>query len=38
MKIITSRNIGAIRRFFCMPFPCRWNAWVRDITARWERN
>jgi len=37
MKIITSENIGKIRRFFLMPFSCKWNSWIRNITARWEK-
>lgn len=28
--------IGDLRRALFMPFPCRWNAWVRDVTARFE--
>ena len=32
--MITINNIGEIRRFLFMPFSCKWNAWVRDITAR----
>ncbi len=27
------RHIGGVRRFFLMPFACKWNAWVRDATA-----
>lgn len=26
-----------LRKLLLMPWPCRWNAWVRDFTARWER-
>lgn len=26
-------RIGKVRRFFLMPFSCKWNAWVRDWTA-----
>ena len=26
-------NIGKIRRFFLMPFSCKYNAWVRDTKA-----
>jgi len=28
--------IGSLRRFLFMPFSCKWNAWVRDITAKYE--
>lgn len=28
--------IGDLRRFLLMPFPCKYNAWVRDITAKYE--
>lgn len=28
--------IGNVRRFFFMPFNCKWNAWVRDMTAKFE--
>ena len=28
--------IGDIRRFLLMPFSCKWNAWIRDTTARLE--
>ncbi len=28
--------IGDLRRFLFMPFSCKWNAWVRDITAKYE--
>ena len=28
--------IGNLRRFLFMPFSCRWNGWVRDITAKYE--
>lgn len=38
MRIITQNNIGKIRRFLFMSFSCKWNAWIRDITARYERN
>jgi hypothetical protein len=36
--IITSDNIGKIRRDLMMPFDCEWNAWVRDETAAREVN
>lgn len=36
MRIIPSRYIGRVRGFFLMPFSCKWNAWVRDITAKLE--
>lgn len=36
--IITSDNIGKIRRDLMMPFDCEWNAWVRDETAAREIN
>lgn len=26
-----------VRKALLMPFACRWNAWVRDVTARLER-
>jgi len=26
-----------LRLFLLMPFPCRWNAWVRDFTASLEK-
>jgi hypothetical protein len=29
-------TIGAARRFLMVPWPSRWNAWVRDFTARLE--
>lgn len=28
--------IGSVRRFLFMPFSCKWNAWVRDTTAKYE--
>lgn len=28
--------IGSLRIFLMMPFSCKWNAWVRDITAKYE--
>jgi len=28
--------IGDIRRFLFMRFDCKWNAWVRDYTAKYE--
>lgn len=28
--------IGDLRRFLLMPFSCEWNAWIRDITAKYE--
>lgn len=31
---MTHTTIGRIRRLLLMPFPCRWNAWVRDQTAK----
>jgi len=36
--MINRKNIGKIRRFLFMPFSCKWNAWVRDITAKMEKN
>lgn len=33
---INQNNIGKIRRFLFMPFNCKWNMWVRDITAKLE--
>ncbi len=32
--MLKGKTIGRIRRFFFMPFPCRWNAWIRDLTAK----
>jgi hypothetical protein len=29
-------RIDKVRRFFMMPFRSKWNAWVRDITAKLE--
>ena len=37
MKLITSKNIGAVRRFLFVPWNSWWNAFVRDITAKYER-
>jgi len=28
--------IGDIRKFLLMPFSCKWNGLVRDITAKYE--
>jgi len=28
--------IGDLRKFLFMSFSCKWNAWVRDITAKYE--
>ena len=28
--------IGSLRKFFMMPFSCKWNAWVKDITAKYD--
>ena len=36
MAIVNSKNIGKIRRFLFVPWSSRWNAFVRDITARLE--
>jgi len=38
MKIIHKGNIGKIRRFLFIKGTWKWNAWVRDITAKLERN
>ena len=38
IRFINQNNIGKIRRFLFMPFSCKWNAWVRDITAKLETN
>lgn len=27
------RLVSILRRFFLMPFSCKWNAWIRDTTA-----
>lgn len=29
-------HIGRARRLLMLALPCRWNAWVRDVTARLE--
>ncbi len=34
---ITQKNIGPLRRFLMIKGSWKWNAWVRDITARLER-
>lgn len=34
--VITSDNIGDIRRSLFMPFSCDWNGWVRELTAERE--
>lgn len=34
MHILSRKWIGRIRRFPMMPFSCKWNAWVRDVTAK----
>ena len=31
--ILKSEQLGRLRRILFMPFDCKWNAWVRDITA-----
>ena len=31
--VITSQNIGDIRRRYLLPFDCDWNSFVRDETA-----
>ena len=36
MKLIPSRYIGAIRRALFIKGTHKWNAWVRDFTARLE--
>jgi len=28
--------IGTVRRYLLLPVTCRWNAWVRDLTASLE--
>ena len=28
--------VGSLRRFLFVPWTSRWNAWVRDITAKYE--
>lgn len=33
---ITTKNIGRIRKILILPFKCKWNAWVRDVTAKFE--
>lgn len=27
-----------LRLRLLLPWSCRWNAWVRDMTARWEKS
>ncbi len=34
--VITSDNIGDVRRSLLMPFDCKYNGWVRDTTAALE--
>jgi|GEM_PF-5715634 len=29
-------TIAQARKLLLMPFPCRWNAWIRDVTAKIE--
>lgn len=29
-------SIGSLRRFLFVPWSSWWNAWVRDITAKYE--
>jgi len=38
LRLIPSSRIGYIRRRLMLPFTCKWNAWVRDITAMLEYN
>jgi hypothetical protein len=38
MNIINRNNIGKIRRFLFVPWNSWWNAFVRDLTAKLERN
>ena len=28
--------IGSVRRFLFVSYPCKWNSWVRSITAKLE--
>jgi hypothetical protein len=34
--VITSDNVGDIRRSLFMPYDCKWNGWIRDMTAELE--
>lgn len=35
--VVKRSKMGRVRRALLMPFPCKWNAWVRDYTAECER-
>jgi hypothetical protein len=37
MEIIPTKYIGKIRRLLMIKGTHKWNAWVRDVTARLER-
>jgi len=34
MKLFSGKNIGIIRGFLMIKRTCKWNAWVRDFTAK----
>lgn len=34
MKLLSGKWLGRIRRFLFTSRPSKWNAWVRDITAK----
>lgn len=31
--MLTNAQVGKLRRALFMPFNCRWNSWVRQLTA-----
>lgn len=33
MRILNNRQVGLLRRALMLPFNCRWNGWVRGLTA-----
>jgi hypothetical protein len=37
LRILTARQLSRLRYMLLMPLPCTWNAWVRDVTARLEK-
>ena len=34
MKLLSNKSIGRLRRFLFVPWDSRWNALVRDLTAK----
>lgn len=34
MRMLTGRWVGRMRRFLFIKRPSKWNAWVRDWTAK----